>query len=614
MGRKILVISIRAHSLAVLMNLDLKAQPPHPYLLAAGLLLIFAGVRIHLIMLHGSQTPYWDDWSMGTRMAMYMESGFDASWLYHINNGHRAAFSKVTNLLLFKFNNYQWDPYLTMVFNTFLWGASGVFLIYTGFRERSKINPWLFCTLIIVLWTYPLSLFNILSTIQTYVYYMVLFVVCGFWLITNKIFSLKWWAGILCIGAACMTTGGGSFAPVAVTATSCFLALFNKQHRTQNVVTACFSGIFAAFGLYLILSQGGANVVGTRSFGDLLISLFKTLSWPSSDKAWPSIVLLLPIGLLALGVARHKIEQSRIATFALMMAAFGIMLSIAIAYARGVDGYGPAERYFDFLTVYFAASTLALMLIQGNSGRLQTVFNRCLTVLWLVVCLASVPYHLSVSRFTLNDRAALVPVQDDIMARYSVTSDPKIFENRGFRQVPYPSTKTLREMMQRFHQTNSLPYSLQASKMSLSNQDSVFSRDSIERPINGRYRGLESVLGSFKHQPQTQSAANEYVSEVLVAHRPYLMIPVSGHFGSEGTSIELIGENNGKKVTFRIRAIDNSAEHWFAYAAPRSVGRISYITDRIIKNGNKLWLLGILLIAVAFRRQVFQLMPYPKQR
>lgn len=570
---------------------------------------------------------------MGTRMAMYLESGFDPTWLYGLSNEHRATFSKLTNLFLFKLNNHQWDPYITMVFDKFIWGATGLVLIYIGFRERLRINPWFFCGLVVVLWTYPLSLFNTLSTIQTYIYYMILFVICGFWLVTYKAFSLKWCFGILFIAAACMTAGGGSFAPVAVTAVSCFLAIFNREGRTQHLITAGIAGLFAIFGLYLIVSQlGGPGSATTRSLGAFLTSLFKTLSWPSSDKVWPSIVFLLPIGLLALGLARKKIAQSQLATFTLMMAGFGIMLSIAIAYARGFNGSGPAERYFDFLTIYLISSALALMLIQGGVSKFQKNFNSGLAVLWIIMCIAAIPYHLSVSKFLLNDRHNLVPVQDDIMARYSVTNDPTIFQNRLFRQVPFPFPNILRGMVTRLIATDALPYSLQPSRMELQVKDNAFVLDGILKPHDSRYRGLEHVLGSYNLNSGAQNAIGEYTSEVFVARRPYVMIPVSGYLGFNGTSLTLVGEGNGKIVNvaptelsssqenkwreilvrapdkeFRIVAKDESTGVWFAYAAPRSVGRLSYLVDRIIKSGDKIWVLGLLLLVVAFRRQIIKL-------
>lgn len=520
-----------------------------------------------------------------------------------------------------------------MVLNAVVWAVSGVFLVYIGFRERLKINPWLFCGLIIVLWSYPLSLFNIVSTVQTYLYYMIVFAVCGFWLVTGRALSFKWWCGVILIAAACMTTGGGSFAPVAVACASFFMALFDKQHRSQHLITAVVASLFAIFGLYLILSQGGRPVLAeVMTLSDFLTTLFKTLSWPASDRVWPAAIIFLPIGLLALAIMRKQIAPSRLLTFTLSMAGFGIMLAIAIAYARGTEGNGPTERYFDFLTLYFIASALSLMLIKRTALNSQKRFGNILTVLWLITCIVAVPYHLRVYQFQLNDKQNLVPVQEDIMARYSVTSDPKIFEKRAFRQVPFPRKGQLQDMMALLHKTDTQPYSLQASSMQLKVQDNAFVVDGIENPIAGRYRGLESVLGSLNKNLGAQNATGEYISEVFIAERPYVMVPVSGHLGATGTSLTLVGEGNDKTVNihpktqrpgrnktwrdvivavpdkrFRIVAKDNSKEVWFAFAAPRSVGRLSYMVDRIIANGKSIWRLGLLLILIALARPAISL-------
>lgn len=613
------------------MNFNVKATLPNPYLLAIGALLVFFGIRVHLITVFGSQTPYWDDWAMGTRMAMYLESGFDPTWLYGLANEHRSMFSKMTNLLLFKVNHHQWDPYLTMVFDAFLWGLIGVFLLYIGFRERFHINSWFFAGLVFLLWSYPISLFNTLSTVQTYLYYMIIFVIVGFWLLTHRAFSLKWCCGILMVLAACMTTGGGSFTPVAAASVSIFLALISRENRSQHLITAAVTGLFSVFGMYLILSQSSANVVGSTSMGDFVISMMKMLSWPSSHKTWPSIVFVLPIVLLALGIMRKKIPQTRLATFTLTMAAFGILISVAFAYARGAHGSGPANRHFDFLTIYFVASALALMLIQNRDGvkKIENVSIKVLSFLWIVMAVLAVPYHFSVSHFELSDRAKLVPVQDDIMRRYSVTHNPELFKNRQFREVPFPFPNILQDMVKRLQKTDAIPYSLQSSSMQLNSDDSVFVKDGLVRRQHGRYRGVEPVLGSYNLSRGAQNAVGEYTSELFVARRPYVMIPVTGHLGFEGTSLLLVGETNKRVVEvtpkvvsqryahewrellvkapddqYRIVAKDDSKSLWFAYAAPRSVGRLSYFVDKIIEIGDKIWIIGLLLLVFSFRRKI----------
>lgn len=612
------------------MNHNSKELLPHPYLLAVGVLLVFFGVRLHLIMAYGSQTPYWDDWMMGTRMAMYMESGFDFSWLYGVVNSHRSTFSKLTNFFFFELNDQQWDPYLTMVYDAFLWAVIGSLLLFIGSRERSTINYWLFALVVTILWTYPLSIFNTLSTVQTYVYYKVLFVVGGFWLITDRAFSAKWAFGMFLVGAACLTTAGGSMTPAAAAATFLLLALFIKQNRVRNAITAGLALTLAVFGMYLIFSQANSGASSPGSIDALLSSLLKILSWPNSEKKWPSVIFLLPMVLLALGIIRKKIRPSRLAVFTLLLSTFSVMLAFALAYARGADGKGPSERYFDFLSLYLVASALALLVVCNSNNISRSLYKRTLVVLWVAMCVMAIPYHISVTHFQLNDRAKLVPVQTDIMTRYSVTHDPELFKNRAFREVPFPSSKTLEDMVKRLEATDVIPYTLQPSTSKLSEPNGAFIKNGVRHPKHGRYRRIEEVIGSYNSDRSDLPAMGEYQSEVFTAKRPYLMVPVSGFLGGAGTSLTLVGEENGRivdvipKITsvaysnkwqevlvkapdtkYRVVAKDESSSLWFAFAEPRSVGRLSYFVNRLINIGDKVWLVGLLILLLAFRQQVF---------
>lgn len=619
------------HTAATLykMNRHLSASLNHPYLLAIACLLLFFGIRLNLIMAYGSQTPYWDDWVMGTRMAMYIESGFDFSWLYGVANDHRSTFSKLTNFIFFKLNDQQWDPYLTMVYDAFLWAIVGTLLLSFGYRERSQINFWLFAFIVAILWTFPLSLFNTLSTVQTYIYYKILFVVCGFWLITCKAFSFKWALGILLVAAACMTTAGGSMAPAAATAVFCFLVIFTKQNRSANMITAGFAIILALFGMYLIFSQGAPNAASSRSVSAFLSSFFKMLSWPNSVKKWPSVIFLMPMLLLAIGVARGKIQSSRIVVFTLLLSAFSVMLAFALAYARGYSGAAPAERYFDFLSLYLVASALALMIVCNNATKPNNLFNRSLTILWILMCVLAVPYHIKVSQFQLGDRAKLVPIQEDIMARYSVTQNPELFKGRQSREVPFPIHSVLEDMFEKLKKTDAIPYNLQSSHMNLDTGENTFTQNGVLNSNIGLYRGLENVLGSFNLKKGAQNAKGEYTSEIFIARRPYAMVPVSGYLGFKETSLFLVGEDNGKVVKikppklspayankwqevivkapdqrYRIVAKDGSDLVWFAFAAPRSVGLLSYWVDKLINIGNKVWLWGLFLMVIGFRKEL----------
>jgi len=117
------------------------------------------------------------------------------------------------------------------------------------------------------------------------------------------------------------------------------------------------------------------------------------------------------------------------------------------------------------------------------------------------------------------------------------------------------------------------------------------------------------------------------------------MVPVSGYLGYKGTSLSLVGESNGKVVEvkpkgpalnkqnkwrevlvkapdkkYRIVAKDESSRLWLAFAAPRSVGRLSYLVSRIIRRGDKIWFYGLVLLVIAFRSQIVQLVALKETR
>lgn len=599
---------------------------PKPIFILIALFLVLIGVRLSLIHALGSPTPYWDDWSIGVRLAKYVESGFDLSWLLNVANEHRASFMKLTHLSLFELNNRQWDPLLNMSFNAFLWATIGTFFASLGFKNKDQVNPWFLLAVVIVLWSYPLSLFNTLSLVQTYVYYMILFSILGFWLTTNNIFSTKWWIGCAFLLFAAFTAGGGSFAAVAVASVSFFLAALVPDNRRQHIITGVAAALISIVGLYLLLSQGFSGGETIESINGFLETVFKVLSWPMSNKAWPSAFLLAPILILAMSVGLKQIEDTRLVRFTLTGAGFGVLLAIAIAYARGGEGIAPPERYFDFLTIFFISSTLALCLIQ--KAKLPKYANTTLIVAWAVIIVLAIPYNIKVLQYTLNERETLTPIQDEVMTRFTLSEDLTLFEGKAFREVPFPHYDILESMVQEIKRADVMPYQLQAPTLTLPDSG-PFIADGIISPGNHKYRNEETPIGSFNIPLGAQNATGEFVSDVIEAKRPYVMVPHIGYLGYDGLTLKLVGEHNKKIVHltsktanskyahawrssfakapdthYRVIASDDSKDLWLAIAAPRSVGKMTYYTQKLLKKSDSFWKYGILLFLFLFRHQL----------
>lgn len=600
-------------------------------LLLVSLGLIILGVRLHLIFLSGSPTPYWDDWVFGSRLARYMDTGINWDWIIAAANGHRGTFSKLITISLFEINGRQWDVFLGMVLDAFLWAAIGLFLIRLIILAKAQINVTLAIGLILLYWIFPVSYFNLFSAIQIYVYLMILFTVLGTWLACARVMSAKWGAAMLLLLAASFTSGGGTFAAVAVASTCGFYAFIDKDTRRDNLVTATLAGLISLFGISLLLTAPDtASITAKLDFGNAIITFLKVLSWPFSTQTWPSVFFMLPIVMLIWSIAKSPKHYGRFGKFVVMLAAFSVLLAFSIAYARNLGyGAGPAPRYYEYLTLYSLSSGLALMLLQGSNNTMPRVVIGVSTLGWVIAFICSFPSQLWLLNFKVDERKVLVPIQQLVVDTYSLTGNTDIFKNRKFREIPYPEWQGLAEMLDDMRVKDMLPYQFQTPASNLNSSKGPFTRNGIVKPQADRYRTHENVLGSYNLTQGAQNAVGFYSSEPIYMERPYVAIPVTGYLGFEGQSLKLVGVKNGDEVeispselnsiherswrtiivrapekNFRVVASDDNKQLWFGFATPRSVGALSYYAELILKSGHTLWKLGLLLLLIVIHREI----------
>ncbi|NND01129.1 MAG: hypothetical protein HKN85_13190 [Gammaproteobacteria bacterium] len=593
--------------------------------------MIILGVRIQLILMHGNHTPYWDDWGVGRRLAMYVDSGFDLSWIFALANEHRGAFTKLMHIGLFELNARQWDPFLGMLASAVLWTLAGVWMMWVAIKSRAEINSAVAISLIMFLWVYPLSLFNITSTIQAYLYFMILFVMTGFWLCCARPYSAKWIGGILLICTASLTAAGGSFAPVAVASVFFFLAYFDRDKRRSHLTTALTASIISVFTLSLILSQKLTGYTARNlEFPSFITTFFKVLSWPASNDVWAWVFFLSPILLLAYRISRDPLKASRLAKYVLMLASFNVMMAFSIGFARSFNkGVGPADRYFEFLALYCLSSFFALMLLQNKELRWGRKMNGILVAGWLVSFVSAGPYQLRVIQQILDERAALVPVQEFIISEYTIAEDFTVFDKRKFREVPFPYFGRLSKVLKDMQRLDILPYQFQVPKTKLTSSQGAFILSHIIDQKTRKYRNHDEVLTSYNIALGAQNAEGEYISPVFRSKRPFVMIPHTGYLGHEGLSLKLVGVTDGEVVKiepaprhskyaqtwkeeivrapkdgYRIVATDASKTLFFNIAAPRSVGGLTYYAKIIMKWGEPLWKYSVLLLLFLLRHDI----------
>lgn len=589
--------------------------------------------------------PYWDDWGIGGLLYNYHTVGLSFEELTQDINQHRQVFGKLMSIGLFEMNQQQWDPFVLMIANSITWTASGLFLISIAIKHHHEINPTPIIFLILVLWLYPISLVNAVWGVQSHVYFMVLFAILGCWFAGEPPFSAKWILGIFCVFAGGLTLAGGSFIGVSVATVYLLLTIFDKPRRNQHLWTCLFAALGGALGLTLIAIQPGTSafMANLESFESFL-TFAKSMSWPVRTQIWPFFIFLIPIITLVFYVIKDKRSESRLIPFMLSLYGFIFITTIAIAAARSSNGAGPARRYADFLALAFVASSFALVFIQQKKYRLPRLANHSLIVLWVFASILAIPYRMETTFFTIEDRNTTVPYQEQYVRQYINTYDSKKLLGKRPRHVPFPRPESLAKYLIDFEEADILPYSLQKPpeltynpEQSLNEwKESAFITNGFHLPVKNistdhGWDG-ELVMGSFYEPRGGVKITGNYESNTFEIKRPYAMIPIIGYLGYSGTQLKLVNVISGDEIIiepsiksselvedwrevlvkvkrgyYKLVAEDSSETLWFGFAAPRSVGRLSYLGQKILDMGQIIWLSGVGLLCLINRKKIIYL-------
>ena len=606
-------------------------------ILALGMIIF--GVRLDLINSLAVAMPYWDDWGMGRFLEQYVTKGIKFSDLYEPGNQHRSFFSRLLSIQLFNSNNRQWDPMVAMVANSVIWTISGIFLIKIADTNRQHLNITIFTSTVLLLWIFPTSLTNALWGIQSHNYFMILLTLLSCWFIGYNAMSAKWWFGVLCMFAVCLTMGGGSAVPMAILVV--YLAmLYKKRNVASDKKTVIAAALGSAFGMMLILIQPTSRA-GFQSL-DFLMALetfAKSMSFPLTSQAWPFLLLIVPVAIVAWRMLSQPDTPSQINRFLVALYGYVIVIAFAIAIARASQGHGPTRRYMEFVSLAWIATTFALLTIHNGRLRLPAWSKQAMVIAWTGILLVSFPWQIEILTATLKDRADVYPNQERNVRHYiNSGGDFSYLDEKPIRDIPLHRADYLAIALDEFKAANILPIHLQVppqirpdTKLSQSEHDeSPFIVNGSIRPskweIGEDYRG-EAMMGSFAPYKGGMAAVGTFQSEPIEFSRPYGMIPVTGYLGFEGLSLKFVntvsantiviqpiidGPHNAEswhEISFKIPrglyhlvAEDNSSKFWFGFAPPRSMGKLSFLNERLLDHGRIIWSLGILLLIFSQRK------------
>jgi hypothetical protein len=566
------------------------------------LLLVGVGAKFWLIQRSGSPLPYFDQWD-GEAAAVYipyLEHQLSVADLFRAHNEHRIFFTHAYNLLLLVLNG-QWDGQLQMVVNAVIHcmcvaGFGWLMARLLGRRKWPFIWPLLALALVL-----PFAWENTLWGFQSQFYFLLIAsLLTLWWLGVSESRSSRWWWGVIAGTLGLFTVASGFLAAAAVLGLAVLDILKQRRNWRRHMPTLVVCALIMATGLLVKVHVPQHDALQAHSVHAFLIALGKNLAWPSVTRPWLAFLNVFP--LLGLGwiYLRSKDKPDSASQMILGVGIWAVLQSLAIAYARGGFGNPPDWRYMDASSFIMIANGLSILLLLARYRerlRFAPVWYAGfaawllagLSGLWLVTDLAEKfglpPWKVRQSARLANARA------------FIATDDEQVFEHKEPSSLPFPYVAELVFLLRTPDIRTNLPACVREPLRVLrkaggdgsfqTNGWTLVQADAPTERSWGSYTALGAgAHGTFESLPVQKSAL------------PYLEIPVAGHLGEAGVSLELVDITSGRITAvrpsqvagerwvnayvrapageFKIVARDESGSKWFAFKEPREVGRLSF--------------------------------------
>jgi hypothetical protein len=182
--------------------------------------LVIIGAKLWLIIIYGSETPFWDQWDSEPAFLYkpYLENSLRVSDLFVPHNEHRILFTRILALTLLELNGY-WDTILQMTINAAIHAASIAVLLTLLGRALQAGHVTLLAVFTALLFAIPFGWENSLSGFQSQFYLLLLFTfLCFLTFRGAAAFSARWWLGIALALACFFSLASGAFTLVSIVA------------------------------------------------------------------------------------------------------------------------------------------------------------------------------------------------------------------------------------------------------------------------------------------------------------------------------------------------------------------------------------------------------------
>ncbi len=596
------------------------------YLKLLAVALVIFGARLWLIHNFGSSVPYWDQWDSEAAglFLPWLNGTLTVGDLLAPHNEHRIFFPRLQALLLLILNDGQWNPLLEMVVNAFISTLTAILLmIVLNNLLGQAVQNWVLFS-VALLWSLPYGWENILAGFQSAFYLMMFFSLIALWgLLLHDNFRLKWWIGVLCALAAYFSLASGFLILLVIMVIKLYLIAIDASHRQSHLPTLLVSMIITTVAVLLLVEVPHHAALKASNINEFLLTFGKALAWPWVNQPWFSLVLVLPFFALVFRTLWLRRKPSHAELFVLALGGWILLQAASMAYARSAGGSPPASRYMDLLALGVLVNLLAFYFIAQTWYGLPRLLKQYLNIsacLWkLLVILGIGGLTVMGSWPAIQQRHAQGIEQLKNTREFIRTGELSVLQNKPRLHIPYPIAERLAGLLANPQLRAILPHTLTVPTLLQSHRNSSTFVANGFYPTTGNYQN-ETTLGSYNSLGNP--AVGTFESTPIKLAHGFMEIPVAGYLGEKGLTLQLVVESQPVPIIikppklaregwvscyvrvpeqpFKLVAIDNSPDLWFAFAMPRGIGTLSFGVIWILKQGDILFFIGLFLLSLLY--------------
>lgn len=587
-----------------------------PWVLGVGGLLAVLGAKFRLINFFGSDVPFGDQWygELTTTYAPYLDGTFTWTSWFTPHFEHRIVWTRLLDLGLLTANG-SWDPRLQLVADSFiLLTAVGVLLRHV-LRELTVVPAAVVTGFIALFFGSQMLWENTLWGFQSQFYFLLLFsLVHVLETSTARPWSVAWWIGHAAGVANLFTMAGGPISAAALLGWLGWRRWRCREAQTGDVFTAVWNLALVVFGILLLPSDGiGRHGPTHPELGELFRRITDVFSWPAMD--WRLGLLVWAPALLFLGRCVLWPAKRFGPKWLLPLTLLILVFCCSVTYARGG---ALASRYSDFYCVSVVVN-LTCLLTWPASAR----FSRLkLALVWVATTfLVQWLWRGEVAAFTYTLQKDLVVrrQEGENIRRYLRTGDAQALGREASADIHLNSA--LNEVRRNPRQQAILPPSLQTPQTApaAGGEGANAVRGFSEKNLP-TLPGLPSECAAWGTFGVTGNDA-KWTSALITARQPILVFYVAGELRPPATELKL-RTADGQTVLplqsevratekwvrlnfanpdqpFQIVATDSSASASFAFSAPFELGRLSWLSAKVLRGWEVLAWAGWILVAAA---------------